>query len=216
VNAIAANSGLLEAKIDMHVLDGSGSPVYGGNHTAEISVQNDVAAYTIDLSPGVKPSGYDKVLTYTCGARGGCGSATPPPGLLAGTDISDCSDTQTIVKAAPAQFIDVTCPDGKGLCTYVDVWNVSGEDNILYFSSKSGTQRDFPDMWNVPALGPYAASAPDQVLFDAQGNPIYPTFTHTTDAIAAAANPAQSSNAGVQSDRTACSDVHSEAYYQNV
>jgi hypothetical protein len=214
--------------VDLHVLDGSGAPVVGGNHTVEIAITNDIATYTVDLTPGVKPSGYDKVLSYTCGVRGGCGAAVPPPGLLAGADISDClaSDPTASQVAVPATYDDtVPCPPafGSGLCTYVATWSVTGQQTFYYGAKPVSTAtaaRQFTDGWNIaslgsPAAGTYAGNPADVVIF-VEGNPTIPGFTHQADAVAVTSNPANAAYAAIRNDRSACSAVSGEGVYHNV
>lgn len=228
VNLTEATLANQNVNVDLHVLDGSGLPVLGGNHTVEVTITNDIATYTVDLTPGVKPSGYDKVLSYTCGARGGCGAAVPPPGLLDGADVSDClaSDPTASQVAVPATYDDtVPCPPavGSGLCTYVATWSVTGQQTFYYGANPvnaATAARQFTDGWDIPSLGPpaggtYAGNPADVVTFVA-ANPTLPVFTHQADAVAVTSNPANAAYAAVRNDRSACSAVSGEGVYHNV
>jgi len=229
-----ATSGALTANIDMHVLDANGRPFVGGNHLVEVVIETATAANTVDISPGVKPSSYEKVLQYTCGARGGCGADVPPPGLLAGAEIDTCTasemipanDAQPAATSHPNDFyvFDV-CPSGTGQCLYVQYWDVIGVEQFAYGSTRHPSDpndmRMLSDYWEVPAYGPTHVYAPQ---WD-QG--VWPPFPYASAnnsvMLASAIDPAQNTGSGetnatkLQSDRNACARVRAEngTFYNN-
>ncbi|GAC1412316.1 MAG: hypothetical protein NVSMB64_22550 [Candidatus Velthaea sp.] len=226
VNAMAA-SGRVRADIDMHVRDANDRPFIGGNHLAEITLETDAAAYTIDISPGVKPSGYEKVLQYTCGPRGGCGTDVPPAGLLAGAEIDTCSQAEAIPagfvvpasRSHPADYYRFdACPSGIGQCLYVQYWDVVGYDQFTYTSTRHPSDpanvRTLTDWWELPGFGPTHVLAPQW------DRGIWPPFPYQSandpTMVAAAADPAQNQSTGetsaarVRSDSNACTNVRAE------
>jgi hypothetical protein len=188
VQAEAAQNPDLAVSVDLHVADASGSDFTGGNGMVEIAVASPDAAMAFDIAPGVRPSGYEKVLTYACALRSGCGAGMPPPAFLSGADVARCQFATAVVNAAsavPLALDQAACDRGDGmagLCTFVQTWQATGYEDFTYGSPVSATTRTYRFYWQT-AVGPYAPDIADRYL---PGDPpVAPAFAHDADAIAA-------------------------------
>ncbi len=226
VQPAAAQNPDLAVSIDLHVSDANGNDFFGGNGMVEVMLATGVATMAFDLAPGVRPSGYQKVLSYTCALRSGCGAGMPPPAFLSGADVARCSyevngtyaDGVFDANATPVALVEAACDQGDGmagLCTFVQTWQASGYEDFTYGSNVSATTRTYRFYWQTPVTVP----APD--LADRYGPgtpPSAPAFTHDADAIATV----HASNAGVANDpalaqfETSCAAIGtSDAIYEN-
>jgi prepilin-type N-terminal cleavage/methylation domain-containing protein len=215
VQAAAAQNPDLAVSVDLHVADASGNDFAGGNGMVEVTLASSIAAMAFDIAPGVRPSGYQKVLTYTCGLRSGCGTGMPPPAFLSGADVSHCAYATAVVidaNATPVALDQAACDQGDGmagLCTFVQTWQATGYEDFTYGSPVSATTRTYRFYWQT-AVGPYAPDLADRY---APGNPpTAPAFAHDTDAIAAAH---ASDPALVQFEQSCAAIGTSNAIYEN-
>jgi hypothetical protein len=220
VQAAAAQNPNLAVSVDLHVADASGSDFASGNGMVEVTLASTIAAMAFDIAPGVRPSGYQKVLTYTCALRSGCGAGMPPPAFLSGADVANCTyqtngaDADVVIDASatPIVFVQAACDQGDGmlgLCTFVQSWQVSGYEDFTYGSRASATTRTYRFYWQTD-VGPYAPNLADR---DVPGNPpTAPAFAHDADAIAAA----HANDPALAQFETSCAALGtSNAIYEN-
>jgi len=215
VQTAAAQNPNLAVSVDLHVADASGNDFAGGNGMVEVTLASGVAAMAFDIAPGVRPSGYQKVLTYRCALRSGCGPGMPPPSFLSGADVSHCQYATAVVidaNATPIAVDQAACDQGDGmagLCTFVQTWQASGYEDFTYGSPVSATTRTYRFYWQT-AVGPYA---PDIVDRYAPGTPpTAPTFAHDADAIAAV----HANDPSLVQFETSCAAIGtSNAIYEN-
>jgi len=215
VQAAAAQNPNLAVSVDLHVADASGNDFAGGNGMVEVTLASSIAAMAFDIAPGVRPSGYQKVLTYACALRSGCGAGMPPPPFLSGADVSHCQYATAVVidaSATPVALDQAACDQGDGmagLCTFAQTWQTVGYEDFTYGSPASATTRTYRFYWQS-AAGPYAPDLADRYL---PGNPpTAPAFAHEADAIAAvhASDPAL-----VQFEQSCNAIGTSNAIYEN-
>jgi prepilin-type N-terminal cleavage/methylation domain-containing protein len=187
VQTAAAQNASLAVAVDLNVADASGNDFFGGNGLVEVTLSSATAAMAFDIAPGVRPSGYRKVLTYACGLRSGCGSGMPPPLFLSGADVATCTHaTAAVTTATPVALQQAGCDQGdgmRGLCTFVQTWQASGGEDFTYGSPASATTRTYRFAWQT-AVGPYAPDLADRYAPGVP--PVAPAFAHAADAIAAA------------------------------
>jgi prepilin-type N-terminal cleavage/methylation domain-containing protein len=228
VQTAAAQNPNLAVSVDLHVADTNGNDFTGGNGMVEVKLASPIAAMAFDIAPGVRPSGYQKVLTYTCGLRSGCGAGMPPPAFLSGADVAYCSflangtlaDGVLDATAVPIALDQAACSlapgDGlDGICTYVQTWQVSGYEDFTYGSSQSATTRTYRFYWQT-SVGPYEPDAADRY---APGDPpTAPSFAHDADAITAshAIVDGQQNDPALAQFEESCSAIgRTNAIYEN-
>jgi len=215
VQTAAAQNPDLAVSVDLHVADASGNDFAGGNGMVEVTLASSITTMAFDIAPGVRPSGYQKVLTYTCGLRSGCGTGMPPPAFLSGADVSHCAYATAVVidaNATPVALDQAACDRGDGmagLCTFVQTWQATGYEDFTYGSPVSATTRTYRFYWQTN-VGPYGPDIADRY---APGNPpTAPAFAHDADAIAAvhAGDPSL-----VQFEQSCAAIGTSNAIYEN-
>ncbi|MGB8266986.1 MAG: prepilin-type N-terminal cleavage/methylation domain-containing protein [Candidatus Velthaea sp.] len=188
VQTAAAQSPDLAVAVDLHVQDSNGDDFSSGNGMVEITVASAVATMAFDIAPGVRPSGYQKVLTYACALRSGCGPGMPAPQFLSGADVAQCAVAAAVVidaNAVPAALDQAACDVGdgmSGLCTFVQSWLAYGFEDFTYGSPAAAATRTYRYYWQT-VTGPYAPDLADR--FAPGKPPVAPAFAHDADAVSA-------------------------------
>lgn len=130
-----AGSKVADAAVGLGYDDASGKELAGGNGLVEVGLANDDAARTLDLLPGVFPTGYTVQLTYTCDDRCTVGHDTNAPKTLTACVMTGWQ----LAWSSPASYVNKPRNDGSGIIDVVPAtWWIAGSFVFTY----SGTAPD--------------------------------------------------------------------------
>jgi prepilin-type N-terminal cleavage/methylation domain-containing protein len=129
VNAAAPPLGIQEADATTNVT--------GGNTIVEIAITGPQSQRTIELLPGIAPSGYTLALQYTCNAR--CNPSAPHDG----SRVNQCASSYRVTTAYATQSVYVTPgsrspmpaapPNAEGTGFYFPLaWSITGQLAFTY------------------------------------------------------------------------------------
>ena len=130
-----AGQNVADAVVGLGYDDASGREIAGGNALLEVQVANDDTDRTLDLLPGVFPTGYTLQLAYTCDDRCTVGHDTNAPKTL---NVCAMSGWQ-LAWSSPASYVNKPRNDGSGIIDVVPAtWWIAGRFVFTY----SGTAPD--------------------------------------------------------------------------
>lgn len=144
-------SGATNVRFPLGIDEADGStPIVSGNGLIEVTVRTAVGQRTVDLAPGVTPSGYTLTLQYTCNAR--CNPAVPHDGarINACTAVYGFQAPTTQAYVTHTTLIHPTDPPPLPLWppniptyesfAYPDTWEIAGYFDFHYTGADTRDQ----------------------------------------------------------------------------
>jgi type II secretory pathway pseudopilin PulG len=213
-----AGSNVADAVVGLGYDDVNGKELVGGNALVEVAVANDDADRTVDLLPGVFPTGYTLRLAYTCDDRCTVGHDTNAPKTLNACAMSGWQ----LAWSSPASYTNKPRNDGSGIIDVVPAtWWIAG----TFVFSYSGTAPDgsidrlthlivATNVGQAPPDGTHGMPAPfgASPSIGVAGSSLsdwYGRFAPYVDD-AGTYNGAGSGTSGLQQETQRCGDVNAE------